>query len=351
MSRIRTIKPEAFESEDLASVSVTAALTFFGLLTQADDSGRFRDNAAIITGRLWALRPDHTATDVEEDLRQLAETGLICRYTGCDGRTWLHIVTWDRHQKINRPSESRLPRCPAHQTAQHCGRCRSPRCPADGTAFSPRANGDTTSHSVSPHGGPTHPDSPDSPPGAVTTGVHTRFAPPPARGPAAPEEGTASPARELAGQAGLHETSPPAHGALSEGSLPGSRILDPGSVPTGRPAPAPGPSPASSKNLVAEYAADCAQPPPREVIKQLERRTDGLLNEGFEPEVLRKALGRLRTKGLQPHVLPSLVNEIVNAPTEDRGVARPSPDAHVPFLNPNPPTGSFGIPMEPPPED
>lgn len=64
MARIRTIKPEAFESEDLAAVDVTAMVTFFGLLTQADDSGRFRDHPAVIAGRLWALRPEHTPAHV-----------------------------------------------------------------------------------------------------------------------------------------------------------------------------------------------------------------------------------------------------------------------------------------------
>lgn len=71
MARIRTIKPEAFESEDLASVDVTAMVTFFGLLTQADDHGRFRDHPAIIAGRLWALRADHNPADVARDLDQL----------------------------------------------------------------------------------------------------------------------------------------------------------------------------------------------------------------------------------------------------------------------------------------
>ena len=48
MPRIRTVKPEAFTSESLAEVSVEAERTFYGLLTQADDHGRHRDNAAII---------------------------------------------------------------------------------------------------------------------------------------------------------------------------------------------------------------------------------------------------------------------------------------------------------------
>src|SRR3954453_22475368 len=125
MARIRTVKPEMFESESLAECSVTAMLTFFGLLTQADDSGRHRDHPAIIAGRLWALRPEHTATHVARDLEELAAAGVICRYTGCDGRTWLHIVTWEQHQKINRPTESRLPRCPSHQGKQACGKCKA----------------------------------------------------------------------------------------------------------------------------------------------------------------------------------------------------------------------------------
>lgn len=82
MARIRTIKPEAFVSESLAAVSLTAERTFLGLLTQADDQGRHRDHAAIITGQLWVLRPEHTPSDVETDLAQLADAGLICRAQG-----------------------------------------------------------------------------------------------------------------------------------------------------------------------------------------------------------------------------------------------------------------------------
>ncbi|GAA3272735.1 hypothetical protein GCM10010469_51020 [Streptomyces labedae] len=73
MARIRIIKPEAFVSVSLAVVTLTAERTFFGLLTQADDQGRYRDHAAIIAGQLWVLRPEHTPAEVEKDLAQLAE--------------------------------------------------------------------------------------------------------------------------------------------------------------------------------------------------------------------------------------------------------------------------------------
>lgn len=93
LARIRTIKPEAFVSESLAAVSLTAERTFLGLLTQADDQGRHRDHAAIIAGQMWVLRPEHTPSDVETDLAQLADAGLICRYTGPDDKRYLHVVT------------------------------------------------------------------------------------------------------------------------------------------------------------------------------------------------------------------------------------------------------------------
>ncbi|MFE2323907.1 hypothetical protein ACFXD5_08335 [Streptomyces sp. NPDC059385] len=114
MARIRTIKPEAFSSESLAAVSITAERTFFGLLTQADDHGRFRDQSAVIAGLLWSLRPEHGPIEVEDDLTQLAGNELICRYEGEDGKRYLHIVTFSKHQKVNRPSGVRHPNCPYH---------------------------------------------------------------------------------------------------------------------------------------------------------------------------------------------------------------------------------------------
>ena len=77
--------------------------------------------AAIIAGLLWPLRAEHTSVHVEDDLQQLANAGLLCRYTGCDGRRYLHVVTWSEHQKIDKPSQSRLPSCPQHHAADRGG--------------------------------------------------------------------------------------------------------------------------------------------------------------------------------------------------------------------------------------
>ncbi|MEU6312247.1 hypothetical protein [Streptomyces sp. NPDC047014] len=365
MARIRTIKPEAFESEDLASVTVTAVLTFFGLLTQADDSGRFRDHPAVIAGRLWALRPEHTPAHVAHDLEQLAAAGLVCRYTGCDGKSWLHIVTWDRHQKINRASESRLPRCPTHEAAKACGECDRPRCRTETHAAAhepPVGGGDSAAtHGVLTRTGPS--DSTASTPTVMratpTHGDETAAATPPSP----PIE---SPARKAAGQGVAPQAGDVTDATFTEGSRSGSRILDPGSPRRGRGTPtlsssseealeAAEASEWSAKVLMAEYLRGCpGGRPPKKFLGHLGKEIRSLLDEGYGPDVLRPALERLRSKGLNPSVLPSLVNELLNAgpapsssssPSSASGAgpwANASP-AYTPYRNPTEPTGTFGV--------
>lgn len=122
MARIRADKPEAYQSETLAEISLAAERTFKGMATIADDRGRLADKPAQINGELWSMRGSHSRDDLESELVEMVKVGLVCRYTGCDGKRYLHMVTWDQHQKIDRPSKSRLPRCTVHQSAgDPCG--------------------------------------------------------------------------------------------------------------------------------------------------------------------------------------------------------------------------------------
>ncbi|MFI5662263.1 hypothetical protein [Streptomyces sp. NPDC051684] len=328
MARIRTIKPEAFTSESLAEVTVAAERTFFGLLTQADDHGRHRDNAAIIAGLLWPLRAEHTSVHVEDDLHQLASAGLVCRYTGCDGRRYLHIVTWSAHQKIDKASQSRLPSCPQHQTADRCAPCKGsctrrvesssipPRGLSEASGRAPRA---LDLPAVPASRTPNDPDGPAVDRQEVTDGA------------------ISAPGRvgaKSAGQSTFSEDSPNLPRSLPESSAPGSRILDPGSlVPTGRTAPAAG---VSAKDLVGEYVAGCDERPPSDVIGHLGRITKKLLGEGIAPEHIRAGLGNFAANPKHPSVLTSMVNEAMNA--RPGGLARPGirPDvpAHQAWTNP-----------------
>ncbi|QMU67287.1 hypothetical protein [Streptacidiphilus sp. P02-A3a] len=320
MARIRTIKPEAFISESLAEVSIAAERTFFGLLTQSDDHGRHRDNAAIIAGLLWPLRAEHTSVHVEDDLQQLADAGLICRYTGCDGRRYLHIVTWSEHQKIDKPSQSRLPACTRHRAPERCAPCK-------GTCTQPGE------------------ESPTPIRGLVEASPNTplaldRSAPPAAtprdpRGEALTVQQDAlvsivgtpdRPGRKTAGQTAFAEAYPKPPRSLPEGSAPGSRILDPGSsFPTGRTAP---PSTVTANQLVGEYVAACEERPPSDVIGHLGRITKKLLGEGITPEHIRAGLANFAGNPKHPSVLTSMVNEAMNA--RSAGLARPGIRPNVP---------------------
>ncbi|WP_230535782.1 hypothetical protein OHB02_16220 [Streptomyces albidoflavus] len=307
MARIRTIKPEAFVSESLAAVSLTAERTFFGLLTQADDQGRHRDHAAIIAGQLWVLRPEHTPGDVEQDLAQLADAGLICRYKGPGDKRYLHIVTWRQHQKINRPSASRLPACPHHDTQART---------APGVDASAAGVG-ATEPAPQPHG-------------ALREGS--------GRIP----EAVVNPATgdEAAGQSDFREPSVRQQGGLSEGAVTphgldlGPRIMDLGDTPSGG-ASAPAPHAVSANQLIAEYAAACTHRPPKDVLGHLAREVRKLIGEGIAPAHIRAGLERHRAKGLHPSTLPSLVHEAMNA-------APATPVVHRAWTNPADVEAAYG---------
>ncbi|MET8557105.1 hypothetical protein ABZV64_19415 [Streptomyces sp. NPDC004959] len=316
MARIRTVKPELWTNERVATCSASSVLTYIGLFTQADDFGRHRDNAAIIAGVLWPLRAEHTPVHVEDDLTQLAEAGLICRYTGCDGRSYLHITGWREHQKIDRPSQSRTPVCPEHQHEDRCGRCKGP-C----VAATPRgALGESSPSPRAPVA-----ESSSSPREAHATsraGLESlSSAPPGTTGPS--EESLATVSAEGAGQREVLPDSSRAPRGLVEPSASGSRILDPGSSsPTGREAPEAG---AKADSLLAEYLRSCPRRPPQGVLGHLGRIIKQLLSEGIDSGHVRAGLARYSEIQGHPSRLPSLVNDAMN---------RPLAGAHSAWTNP-----------------
>ncbi|MEU4092028.1 hypothetical protein [Streptomyces sp. NPDC026673] len=107
MARIRTIKPEFFTSLTIADLSPEQRLTFIGLWTHVDDEGRCVDDARLIKAAVWPL-DDRTAADVEADLCALTDHSLITRYT-VNARRYMAVNGWREHQRINRPTRSRVP--------------------------------------------------------------------------------------------------------------------------------------------------------------------------------------------------------------------------------------------------
>lgn len=107
MARIRTIKPDFFTSLTIADLTPEQRLTFVGLWTHCDDEGRCVDDPRLIKAAVWPL-DDRNSVDVEIDLKALSESSLILRYT-VNRKRYLAITNWFEHQRINRPTASKLP--------------------------------------------------------------------------------------------------------------------------------------------------------------------------------------------------------------------------------------------------
>lgn len=107
MARIRTIKPDFWTDEKLSECSLSARLVFIGLWTFADDDGRMEYQPARIRMQLFPCGAVSPARLIEY-LGELSERSLIRIYT-VDGKQFLDIPNFAKHQKINRPTPSRLP--------------------------------------------------------------------------------------------------------------------------------------------------------------------------------------------------------------------------------------------------
>ena len=107
MARIRTIKPEFPQSESMGRVSRDARLCFVQMWTLADDEGRLRGNSRMLASLLFPY--DNDAPDLIDGwLDELDTEGCILRYTA-EGSTYIQIAKWLSHQKIDKPSTSKIP--------------------------------------------------------------------------------------------------------------------------------------------------------------------------------------------------------------------------------------------------
>ncbi len=106
MSRIRTVKPEFWSSEQVMECSPIARLLFIGLWNFCDDQGRHpyalkQLRALIFPG------DDITTDDMARMFDELSANGLLVRYT-VEGKEYFYITGWS-HQKIDKPQKAKYP--------------------------------------------------------------------------------------------------------------------------------------------------------------------------------------------------------------------------------------------------
>lgn len=114
MARIRTIKPEFPHSESMGRVSRDARLLFVLLWTICDDSGRTRAASRMLASLLFPYddgedgHPRTTGKEIDAWLVELEREGCVIRYS-VDGTQYLQVCNWLNHQKIDKPSSSKIP--------------------------------------------------------------------------------------------------------------------------------------------------------------------------------------------------------------------------------------------------
>lgn len=107
MARIRTIKPEFPHSESMGHVSRESRLCFIMLWTIADDAGRLRGNSRMLASLLFPY-DDDAKDHIDGWLAQLSKEGCIAQYE-VNGTSYIQIENWGEHQKIDKPSASKIP--------------------------------------------------------------------------------------------------------------------------------------------------------------------------------------------------------------------------------------------------
>ena len=110
--RIRSIRPEYWTSEDIATMTWDARLVYIGLWSYVDDNGVGRDVEPIIASELFpfdmAGDSRETLAKVSGALATLSSGGQIVRYES-NGKPYFHVVAWKTHQRIDKPGKDRYP--------------------------------------------------------------------------------------------------------------------------------------------------------------------------------------------------------------------------------------------------
>src|SRR3974390_2960880 len=109
MARIRTIKPQMFRDDRFIDLSSdTVRLFFVALLTVVDDEGRAPYAPREIRREIF---PDRVELDAAPILNELDRIGLVVLYE-VDGKRYLAIRNFTKHQRIDRKTPSKLPTPP-----------------------------------------------------------------------------------------------------------------------------------------------------------------------------------------------------------------------------------------------
>lgn len=108
MARKRMIDPNIWQSEDFSKLSTLGKLVFIGLFSQADDEGRGRCNPVYLKSTLFPYEEGIRSADIDKTLSEISSNMSVIFYS-CNGSSYYSLYNWNTWQKIDRPSQSKIP--------------------------------------------------------------------------------------------------------------------------------------------------------------------------------------------------------------------------------------------------
>lgn len=280
MPRIRSVKPELWSDQDLAKLSRDARLLYIALWNMADEHARLQGDPRWVKGHCLPYDDDLGPTATDGLLDELAAGGKVVRYTVA-GDPFLYLPKLAQHQRLD---PVKVPsRLPAPEDADPVQTSTDPVRTESVPTYDPYAQthespGQTANDWISA------PGADSSVPGADSS------APIVAKQVAGSREHDASGREQVAG-------------------------VPPSAARTDQP---------TSAKIIGEWIERCPKRPPKPVVGQAAKLVGQMLAEGIDPDDVRRGMAAWQAKGLHPSTLPSVVNEVMNAPARAPNGHRPS---------------------------
>lgn len=100
----RILKESVCYSPTVEGLTWFEEVCFYRLIVQCDDFGRCDARPSLLRAKLFPLREDISSEAVGAAVEALAEAGILEFYT-VDGRVYLQLVTWEKHQNVRNKRE------------------------------------------------------------------------------------------------------------------------------------------------------------------------------------------------------------------------------------------------------
>lgn len=112
MARKRMISPEIWESQNFSQLSDLAKIVFISLFSHADDEGRGRADTGYIKSMTFPYDENRRVADIKQALSEIA-LRMSVQFYSVNGSDYYFMTSWERWQKIDKPSKSKLPPPPS----------------------------------------------------------------------------------------------------------------------------------------------------------------------------------------------------------------------------------------------